>query len=239
MHFLVFWRLGCIDSQHLLQTYCISRRIQAEIVFQTLYPHLWTPSWHQLQGVHFVVEPKCLLYLIVLQVHPKQRASVGEYKRSGLKHKKKKNHAFQVVMVINKLTSNDHEIDFHSCNSARFRLPSSPSCDDHAVAANSMAYTPFVIQNKALPVLSPYDSRLEILHSLTSRNPVGECKIPDVKHTKVTTARKPFIYLLQNGITIATGDLIPTLCFLARTISWLFWWLTSGNLAFAYKLKYP
>jgi hypothetical protein len=33
--------------------------------------------------------------------------------------------------------------------------------------------------------------------------------------------------------------LIPTLCFLARTISWLFLWLTSGNLAFAYKLKCP
>jgi hypothetical protein len=87
-------------------------------------------------------------------------------------------------MVINKLTSNDHEIDFLSCNSASFRLPSSPSCDDHAVAANSMASTPFVIQNKALLALSPYDSRLEILHSLTSRNPIGECDIPDVNTPK-------------------------------------------------------
>jgi hypothetical protein len=81
------------------------------------------------------------------------------------------------------------------------------------------ASTPFVIQNKALLALSPYDSRLEILHSLTSRIPIGECKILDVNHTKVTTARKPFIYLLQNVITIATRDLIPTLCCLARTIS--------------------
>jgi hypothetical protein len=82
-----------------------------------------------------------------------------------------------------------------------------------------MASTPFVIQDKALLAFSPYDSRLENLHSLTSRNPIGECNIPDVKHTKVTTASKPFIYLLQNVITIATRDLIPTLCCLARTIS--------------------
>jgi len=158
----------------------------------------------------------------VLQVHPKQRASIGEYKRSGLEHEKKKNHAFQMVMAINKLTSNDHGIYFLSCNSARFRLPSSPSCYDHAVGANSMASTPFVIQNKALLALSPYDSRPEILHSLTCRIPIGDGKILDVKHTKVTTARKPCIYLLQNVITIATRDLIPTLCCLARTISRLF-----------------